>query len=84
MSCPARCKGIRRAAVHGLFALWLAPLPALAGSQSSNSPVCTAESCVQAGTLAEEEFEPGLGVVPDAAGGEPPLGYALRHGHGHG
>jgi hypothetical protein len=28
---------IRRAAVHGLFALWLAPLPALAGSQSSNS-----------------------------------------------
>jgi len=28
---------IRRAAVTGLFALWLAPLPALAGSQSSNS-----------------------------------------------
>jgi hypothetical protein len=28
---------IRRAAVTGLMALWLAPLPALAGSQSSNS-----------------------------------------------
>ena len=28
---------IRRAAVTGLFALWLAPLPVLAGSQSSNS-----------------------------------------------
>jgi hypothetical protein len=30
-------KPIRRAAVTGLFALWLAPLPALAESQSSNS-----------------------------------------------
>ncbi len=28
---------VRRAAVSGLLALWLAPLPVLAGSQSSNS-----------------------------------------------
>jgi hypothetical protein len=28
---------VRRAAVTGLFALWLAPLPALAGGQSSGS-----------------------------------------------
>ncbi|PWS38415.1 hypothetical protein DFH01_03780 [Falsiroseomonas bella] len=29
---------IRRAAVTGLFALWLAPLPALAGSQYAEVP----------------------------------------------
>jgi hypothetical protein len=29
---------IRRAAVTGLFALWLAPLPALAGSQAADTP----------------------------------------------
>lgn len=28
---------VRRAAVSGLFALWLAPLPVLAGSESSNA-----------------------------------------------
>jgi hypothetical protein len=47
---------IRRAAVTGLFALWLAPLPALAGSQSSNSSSnCSDGRCRVVETLVIEE-----------------------------
>lgn len=47
---------IRRAAVTGLFALWLAPLPALAGSQSSNSSSnCSNGHCSRADRLVIED-----------------------------
>lgn len=47
---------IRRAAVSGLFALWLAPLPALAGSQSSNSSSnCSNGHCTRVDSYVVED-----------------------------
>ena len=47
---------IRRAAVTGLFALWLAPLPALAGSQSSNSSSdCSNGHCTRVDSYVVED-----------------------------
>jgi hypothetical protein len=47
---------IQRAAVTGLFALWLAPLPALAGSQSSNSSsTCSDGRCTQVESFVVED-----------------------------
>jgi hypothetical protein len=50
------CKGIRRAAVTGLFALWLAPLGAMAESQSSNSSSnCSNGHCTRVETRVVED-----------------------------
>jgi hypothetical protein len=47
---------VRRAAVTGLFALWLAPLPSLAGSQSSNSSSnCSNGRCTQVESFVEQD-----------------------------
>lgn len=47
---------VRRAAVTGLFALWLAPLPALAGSESSNSSSnCSNGRCTRVESLMIED-----------------------------
>jgi hypothetical protein len=46
---------IRRAAVTGLLAVWLAPLPSLAGSQSSNSSSnCSDGRCTRVESFIEE------------------------------
>jgi len=47
---------VRRAAVSGLFALWLAPLPVLAGSEASDSSSnCSSGRCARVDTLVIEE-----------------------------
>lgn len=47
---------VRRAAVSGLFALWLAPLPVLAGSESSNSSSdCSNGRCTRVDSLVIED-----------------------------
>ncbi len=47
---------VQRAAVTGLFALWLAPLPALAGSESSNSSSnCSNGRCTRVESLVIED-----------------------------
>ncbi|HEV7268340.1 MAG TPA: hypothetical protein VGN83_26065 [Falsiroseomonas sp.] len=47
---------IRRAAVTGLFALWLAPLGAMAESQSSNSSTnCSNGHCTRVETRVVED-----------------------------
>ena len=50
---------IRRAAVTGLFALWLAPLGAMAESQSSNlSSNCSDERCSRLESfIVEDRYE---------------------------
>ena len=46
---------IRRAAVSGLFALWLSPLPALPGGQPpDSSPCCARSSADPAGGAVED------------------------------
>jgi hypothetical protein len=56
MSRHTCCKGIRRAAVSGLFALWLAPLGAVAESQSSNSSSnCSDGRCTRVDRLVIED-----------------------------
>lgn len=56
---------VRRAAVSGLFALWLAPLPALAGSEPSNA----ARSVAKGGWMREERWqEVGPLPGPEASG----------------
>ena len=55
---------IQRAAVTGLFALWLAPLPALAGSQSSNSSSnCSDGRCTQVESFVADDDDGRRGWV---------------------
>jgi hypothetical protein len=55
---------IQRAAVTGLFALWLAPLPALAGSQSSNSSSnCSDGRCTQVESFVADDEHGRRGLV---------------------
>jgi hypothetical protein len=69
---------IRRAAVTGLLAAWLAPLPALAGSQSSNaSSSCSDGRCsrVESHVVEDRHGRAGWtrvgGWVEGAAGSQP-------------
>lgn len=49
-------RSVRRAAVSGLLAAWLAPLPALAGSQSSNSSSnCSDGHCTRVESFVTED-----------------------------
>ena len=81
---------IHRAAVTGLFAIWLAPLSADAGSQSSDSSSnCTNGLCTHVVRF-HVENEPGgpgwvrteawreRGARPTAASGEPERRRTLR------
>ena len=59
---------IRRAAVTGLFALWLAPLSAGAGSQSSNSSSnCSNGRCTRVETVVIEDRHGRRGWVREEA-----------------
>jgi hypothetical protein len=63
---------IRRAAITGLFALWLAPLPALAGSQSCNaSSGCDGPRCRHVESFVVEDGNGRHGGVREQVRSEP-------------
>jgi hypothetical protein len=79
---------IRRAAVTGLLAAWLAPLPALAGSQSSNSSSnCSDGRCSRVESYVVEDRNGRAGWtrverwVEGAPGWRTTQGEAWRHGY---
>jgi hypothetical protein len=74
---------IRRAAVTGLLALWLAPLPALAGSQSSNSSSdCDDGRCRQVESYVVEDRQGRRGWVREERWREGGArGYDYRYGY---
>jgi hypothetical protein len=75
---------IRRAAISGVMALWLAPLPALAGSQSSNSSSdCDGPRCRHVESYVVEERGGRRGWVREEhwiAGAPRAWGYEHRNG----
>jgi hypothetical protein len=70
---------IRRAAVTGLLAFWLSPLPALAGSQSSNSSSdCDNGRCRHVESLVIEDRDGRRGWVRERRWNESPAWQRLQ------
>ncbi len=70
---------IRRAAVSGLLAVWLSPLPVLAGSQSSNSSSdCDDGRCRRVESLVIEDRDGRRGWVREQRWNEGPARQRLQ------